>query len=388
MPYILTINGGSSSLKFALFNAHLARILSGQFSRIGSEGSQLEYAGFLGKEPVKKPIQAPDHASCVPTLIDLIGQTAEWQEIQAIGHRIVHGGAKFTRPERVTPEMLTALETIAPYAPEHLPAEIALLKAFSQHDPDVVQVACFDTAFHRTMPRTARLLPLPRHFFEEGVERYGFHGLSFEFLMSELVHVGAASKRIILAHLGNGASVAAVLDGKSVDTSMAFTPTAGLVMSTRSGDLDPGLVVYLARTVEMTAAEFQHMINAEAGLLGISETSSDMRDLLAREREDERAADAVEIFCRQVRKFIGAYAAELGGLDTLVFSGGIGENSPVIRSRICEGLEFLGIRLDAPRNESSAGLISADHMPVQVRVVKTNEELQIARHTQAIVGNS
>jgi acetate kinase len=243
-------------------------------------------------------------------------------------------------------------------------------------------VACFDTAFHQTMPRVARLLPIPRRFDAKGVQRYGFHGLSYAYLMEELARLGdpaAKIGRVILAHLGNGASLAAVRDGKSIDTSMGFTPTAGLVMSTRSGDLDPGLAPYLARTEQMTTKQFYEMVNHESGLLGVSETSSDMRDLLDHETQDVRAAEAVALFCYQAKKWIGSFAAALGGLDTLVFAGGIGENAPPVRARICEGLNFLGIELNESRNADTAGVISTDASRVTVRVIRTDEELMIAR---------
>jgi len=243
-------------------------------------------------------------------------------------------------------------------------------------------VACFDTAFHQTMPRVARLLPIPRRFDTKGIQRYGFHGLSYAYLMEELVRLGdpaAAHGRVILAHLGNGASLAAVHDGKSIDTSMGFTPTAGLVMSTRSGDLDPGLAPYLERTEHLTTQQFYKMVNHESGLLGISETSSDMRDLLAQEAKDIRAAEAVTLFCYQAKKWIGSFAAVLGGLDTLVFAGGIGENCPAIRTRICDGLGFLGIDLHDERNAETAAVISLDSAQVKVRVIRTDEELMIAR---------
>ena len=278
--------------------------------------------------------------------------------------------------------MLDELHRIRPYDPEHLPREIELIEAFRQRHPKLPQVACFDTAFHRTMPRVAKLLPIPRRFDAKGVQRYGFHGLSYAYLMEELARLGdpAATKgRVILAHLGNGASLAAVRDGKSIDTSMGFTPTAGLVMSTRSGDLDPGLVPYLARTEQMTATQFQEMVNHESGLLGVSETSSDMRDLLAREAGDVRAAEAVALFCYQAKKWIGSFAAALGGLDTLVFAGGIGENAPLVRARICDGLGFLGIELNETRNAKNAPLISPDAGRVTVRVIRTDEELMIAQ---------
>jgi acetate kinase len=284
-------------------------------------------------------------------------------------------------PERVTRKLLAELHRITPYDPDHLPREIGLITALSRRHPKLPQVACFDTAFHRTMPRVARLLPIPRRYAARGVERYGFHGLSYAYLMEELGRLDpeAARGRVILAHLGNGASLAAVRNGKSLDTSMGFTPTAGLVMSTRTGDLDPGVVYYLARTQRMTAAKFQRMVNHESGLLGVSGTSSDVRDLCAREATDVRAAEAIELFCYQVSKWIGAFAAALGGLDTLVFAAGIGENAPRIRAQICDALGFLGIELDPTRNAKNAPLISPGSGKVSVRVIRTDEELMIAR---------
>jgi acetate kinase len=252
-------------------------------------------------------------------------------------------------------------------------------------------VACFDTAFHHDLPRVAQLLPIPRRYEAQGVRRYGFHGLSYAFLMGELARLAgaeAAHGRVVLAHLGNGASLAAVRDGTPVDTSMSFTPTAGVPMSTRSGDLDPGLVWYLARTENMSAKQFNEMVNFQSGLLGISETSSDMSDLLDREPQDVRAADAVALFCYQVKKWIGAFAAALGGLDTLIFAGGIGENASTVRARICEGLEFLGIALEEERNAANAGVISAAAGQVAVRVIRTDEELMIARSVCRVLGFS
>jgi acetate kinase len=274
------------------------------------------------------------------------------------------------------------LRRISPNDPDHLPREIELIETFGQRHPKLAQVACFDTAFHQTMPRVAKLLPIPRRFDAKGIQRYGFHGLSYAFLMEELARLGdpaATTGRAVLAHLGNGASMAAVRDGKSMDTSMGFTPTAGLVMSTRSGDLDPGLAPYLARTEQMTTKQFYEMVNHESGLLGVSETSSDMRDLLDHETQDARAAEAVALFCYQAKKWIGSLAAALGGLDTLVFAGGIGENVALVRARICEGLGFLGIELEESRNAESAALISKDGSRVAVRVIRTDEELMIAR---------
>ena len=281
------------------------------------------------------------------------------------------------------------LQRLSGYDPEHLPAEIELIHEFARRYPHLPQVACFDTAFHRDMPRMARLLPIPRRYEKEGLHRYGFHGLSYAFLMRELANVGRpgeANGRVILAHLGNGASMAAVKDGKAVDTTMSFTPTSGLPMSRRSGDLDPGLVAYLARTEGMSADQFHNMVNRESGLLGISETSSDMRDLLNQEQHDPRAAEAIELFCYQARKWIGAFTAALGGLDTLVFTAGIGEHSPVIRARICDGLECLGVVLDHARNEAGEPVISKDSGRVTVRVVRTDEESEIARSVSERLG--
>jgi acetate kinase len=291
-------------------------------------------------------------------------------------------------PERVTQELLDELRRITPYDPEHLALEVELIEAFRQRHPRLPQVACFDTAFHHTMPRVASLLPIPRRYEAAGVRRYGFHGLSYEFLIDELARLGdpaAAKGRVILAHLGNGASLAAVRDGKSIDTSMGFTPTAGLVMSSRSGDLDPGLVSYLARTEQMTATQFQEMVTHASGLLGVSEISSDLRDLLARESDDVRAAEAVALFCYQAKKWIGSFAAALGGLDTLVFAGGIGENAPLIRERICDGLGFLGIQLNQKHNARNAPLISLDADRVKVRVIRTDEELMTARSVSRVL---
>jgi acetate kinase len=284
---------------------------------------------------------------------------------------------------------LEELHRISPYDPDHLPSEIELIEVFRQRHPKLPQVACFDTAFHCTMPRVAKLLPIPRCYDAKGVQRYGFHGLSYAYLMEELARLGdpaATTGRVILAHLGNGASMAAVRDGKSIDTSMSFTPTAGLVMSTRSGDLDPSLLPYFARTEQMTAKRFSVMVNHNSGLLGVSETSSDMRDLLAREAHDIRAAEAVALFCYQAKKWIGSFAAALGGLDTLVFAGGIGENAPLVRTRICDGLGVLGIELSESRNVETAGVISTDASRATVRVIRTDEDLMIARSVCRILG--
>ena len=390
MQSILTINGGSSSIKFALYQVGdpLKRRLYGKIDRIGLSGTNLTFNDPAGNQQDSHSIAASDHRSAANVLIDWLVEQDGFASVRALGHRVVHG-MQHIQPELVTQDLLDELHRIRPYDPEHLPREIELIEAFRPRHPKLPQVACFDTAFHRAMPRVAKLLPIPRRFDVKGVQRYGFHGLSYAYLMEELARVAgakAAQGRVILAHLGNGASLAAVRGGKSIDTSMGFTPTAGLPMSTRSGDLDPGLAPYLARTEQITTKQFYEMINHESGLLGVSEISSDMRDLLDRETQDVRAAEAVALFCYQVKKWIGAFAAALGGLDTLVFSAGIGENCPSIRARICDGLDFLGIELNEARNAENAAVISTDASRATVHVIRTDEELMIARSVCRILG--
>jgi acetate kinase len=380
---ILTINGGSSSIKFAQFEVgdSLRRILEGGIERIGLPEATLRVKGLNQADNFSRLVTASDHTVAVGALLDWIQERSGHDAVTAVGHRVVHGGPKYGQPQRITAEMIEELHRLSPFDPEHLPEELLLIEAFYRRFPGLPQVACFDTAFHQDLPRVARMLPIPRRYEAQGVRRYGFHGLSYEFLMAELFRVAgpeAARGRVILAHLGNGASLAAVSDGKSIDTSMSFTPTAGVPMSTRSGDLDPGLLWYLARTEGLDAKRLQEMVNFKSGLLGISETSSDMRDLLDREIKDVRAMEAVALFCYQVKKWIGAFAAALGGLDTLVFAGGIGENAPTVRARICDGLGFLGIEVAGKQNAANEGVISAAASQVTVRVIRTDEERMIA----------
>ncbi len=387
-PTILTINGGSSSIKFALFEAGktLCRSLDGSIDRIGLPNATF---AVKGSEKFSRPLAVPNHTVAVNVLMDWLEKRSDPDALTAVGHRVVHGGPKYFEPRRITPEMVDNLRQLSPFDPEHMPEEILLTEAFHRRFPDLPQVACFDTAFHHDLPRVARLLPIPRRYEAQGVRRYGFHGLSYAFLMEELARLAgseAAQSRVILAHLGNGASLAAVRHGKSIDTSMSFTPTAGVPMSTRSGDLDPGLVWYLARTEKMNSKQFNEMVNFQSGLLGVSETSSDMHDLLEHEAQDARAAEAVALFCYQVKKWIGAFAAALGGLDTLVFAGGIGEKAPAVRARICEGLRFLGIELEKKRNAANEGVISTATGSVAVRVIHTDEELMIARTVCDVLG--
>jgi len=388
-PCILTINGGSSSIKFAVYQAGkpLKRMLHGAVDRIGMSGTTLTFDDQITHQQDSRILDASNHKSAATFLMDWLEGQHGFESVQAVGHRVVHG-MQHTAPELVTQALLDELDRISPYDPDHLPGEIELIEAFRQRHPKLPQVACFDTAFHRTMPRVAKLLPIPRRYDAKGVQRYGFHGLSYAYLMEELARLGdpaATTGRVILAHLGNGASMAAVRDGKSIDTSMSFTPTAGLVMSTRSGDLDPSLAPYLARTEQITTKQFYEMVNHKSGLLGVSEIGSDMRDLLAQEAHDIRAAEAVALFCYQAKKWIGSFAAALSGLDTLVFAGGIGENAPIVRARICDGLGFLGIELSESRNAGATGVISTDASRATVRVIRTDEELMIARSVGRIL---
>lgn len=387
---ILTINSGSSSVKFALFHMGPTEtlVMSGRMERIGLSAGVFKAKGSDGATLVERPLDLPNHAAAFKALFAWLQDQAAAKDLEAVGHRIVHGGSEHTQPQRITPQLVASLRGLIPLAPDHLPHEIEAIEVVSRSYPALAQVACFDTAFHAEMPRLAKIYALPRRLESEGIRRYGFHGLSYEYILSELksdAGLEAAKGRVVMAHLGNGSSLAAVREGKSVDTTMGFTPTGGLVMSTRSGDLDPGVLLYLLREKGLTLTEIDEMVNERAGLLGVSGTSSDMADLLASEAADPHAAEAVELFCRQAKKFLASFAGVLGGLDTLIFTAGIGENAPYIRWRICKDLAFLGIHIDPDRNGAGASIISIDGSPVTVRVMKTNEELMIARHTSSLI---
>jgi len=380
---VLTINGGSSSIKFALYqnDSSFNRVLHGKIDRIGLSDSKLSYSEEKMNRNETLNLEAHDHKSTADFLMDWLDYKVDFSTINGVGHRIVFG-MQHTKPEIITQELLDELYRFSSFDPDHLPVEIDLIETFRKRYPNLPQVACFDTTFHSGMPRVAKLIPVPRRFDEKGIQRYGFHGLSYTYLMEELSRVAgtkSANGRVILAHLGNGASMAAVREGKSIDTSMGFTPAAGMAMGSRPGDLDPGVAWYILNSEHLSTEQFNHLINHESGLLGISEISSDMRDLLKVESDDIRAAEAVELFCYQAKKWIGAFAAALGGLDTLVFAGGMGENSPIIRSRICRGLEFLGIEIDENRNTKNDPLIATEKATVAVRIIHTDEEQMIAK---------
>ena len=380
---LLTINGGSSGIKFALYENEesLKQLFYGEIENIGTKNAVLHFNDAINNKKNTININTVDYDESVNQLIDWLELQDGFTSIKAIGHRIVHG-MQHTGAEKITATLIDELKQICPYDPEHLPQEIKLVEIFAKRYPALEQVACFDTSFHTTMPLIAKLLPIPKKYFAMGIQRYGFHGLSYAYLMQELNDIAGyetAKGKIILAHLGNGASLAAVKKGKCIDTSMGFTPASGLVMGTRTGDLDPGVAWYLMQVKKLTPQQFNNLINHESGLLGISETSSDMRELIKSKNTDPRAADAFDLFCYQTKKYIGAYAAALEGLDTLVFSAGIGENSPEVRSQVCDGLQFLGIELDEIKNRNNEAIISADKSKITVRVMQTNEQLMIAR---------
>lgn len=390
---ILTVNAGSSSVRCAAFGVHsgsagaaraCVRLVGIHFDGGASADSSITLTDAQGRS-TSVPGAPPDPSGRLDRVMDLLRQAGLRDRVGAVGHRVVHGGPRFSAPTRVDGALLAALESLSPFDPNHLPQEIAFIRLLQRELPEVAHVACFDTAFHRDLPVRARLLPIPRRFEREGVRRYGFHGLSYAFIMGELARLGEERGRLVLAHLGGGASMAAVRDGRSIDTTMAMTPTAGLVMGTRSGDLDPGLAGYFARVHGLDAEAFSRMAAGESGMLGVSETSADVRALLACEAQDERARDALELFAYSASKHIGAMAAALEGLDGLVFAGGIGENAPSVRLRICAPLEFLGVELDAARNAAGEGVISSDASRVRVRVVRTDEELFIARCVDELI---
>lgn len=382
--YVLTVNAGSSSIKLAVLAAQdtSAKVFEVSIENIGSASTELITSDGV------QPVTAENHSDASRLLMEWLQTKVAFTDIVAVGHRIVHGGPKYHKTVIATDEVLSELRTLVAFDPQHMPIELELVAVFRETLPEAQQVLCFDTAFHHDLPTRSRLLPIPRHFEAEGVRRYGFHGLSYAFILEELRRVegeAAANGKVIVAHLGSGASLAALQNGKPIDTTMAMTPTSGIPMSTRSGDLDPGLGLYLSRILGYDADQFNHMVNYESGLLGISETTADMKKLLEIEHEDHRAKDAADIFCYQVKKSIGSFASALGGVNTLVFTGGMGEHAPKIRARVCEGLDFLGIIIDDARNQEGARLISADGSPVGVHVIHTDEAVTIARETVRLI---
>jgi acetate kinase len=386
---LLTINVGSSSLKAVLYRLGPAATVEVRAAaeRIGTPNSALRIADAQGAVLFSHMEALPDHDAALNVLFTWLRAQRLDEGLRAIGQRVVHGGSQYSAPTLITDTVLAVLWSIVSLDTEHLPHTLRVIESIRNAHPTLPQVACFDTAFHRQMPRVAQMFALPREFWDAGVARYGFHGLSYEYILQELqrLDTAAADGRVIVAHLGHGASMAAVHHGVGIDTTMGLTPTGGLVMSTRTGDLDPGVLLYLLGSRGLDAAALTRLVNKESGLLGVSGSSDDMQALLAHEATDERAAEAVALFCYQARKSLGALVAALGGLDTLVFTAGIGQHAAVIRERICDGMEYLGMQLDPARNAVHAPIISSDVSRVVVRVIPTDEELMIARHTYRVI---
>jgi len=376
---LLAINAGSSSIKFSLFRLsdNVQKIGDGRIVRIGLPGMSFELTRNQFSEIEPLPNDVSDYVSAIKFIVDWLECQPSFTQVKVIVHRMVHG-MEDCSPAIVDDRMLSSLKQEAGDDPEHLPNEIKLIEAFRYRYPQLPQYVCFDSYFHQDMPAVAKLLPLPRRFTQSGIRRYGFHGLSYQYIMQKLKAEGNGEGKTIIAHLGSGSSLAAVKDGKSVDTTMGFTPASGMPMSTRSGDIDPGVAWHIMKHERLTADQFIHMTNHESGLLGVSGSSGDMLDLLSRDATDYFAVEAVDLFCYYVKKSVGAFTAALGGIDTLVFTGGIGENAAVIRKKVCTGLEFLGIELDYEANQKNENVISVAEAGVKVYVMPTDEELMMA----------
>jgi acetate kinase len=383
---ILVINSGSSSLKFGLYIERAGEdqaVLDGLADGIGRDTGKLELKDAHGQTLRSEPMRFASEDDALAHAASWLADNSKLKPV-AVGHRVVHGGPHLLTHQLITPAVLAELQKNVHFAPLHIPVALRLIAAAERAYPKIPQFACFDTAFHATIPEVASRFPIPRPLFDEGIRRYGFHGLSYESIVHQLGK--DLPSRTVMAHLGNGASLAAVKDGGSVDTSMGLTPTGGIPMATRSGDLDPGVLLFLLRVKKMNADSLEHLLNHESGLTGISVGKSDMRDLQsAAAAGDQKAQLAIDIFCASIRKVIAAYAAVLGGLDMLVFSGGIGEHSAPVRKNVCQGLKFLGISLDDASNQSNAGEISAAASKVSIRIIPSQEDRQIARHSRALL---
>jgi len=389
---ILTINRGSGTLKAGVYEASAEPSLAASIKvdRAGTTEARIKITDASDKTLVDSAVEDNKANSDLATILKWLTKNGYASRLAGIGHRLVYGGPRYTESQKITPEVLSELGKIAQLDPDHTPQAIQNIQFFADRLPHTPQIGCFDTAFHACLPKVARMYALPRKLYDEGLRRYGFHGLSCEYILQQLRATDAAlaSRRLIVAHLGNGASITAVHNGKSIDTSMGFTPLEGLVMGTRSGDIDPAAVIYLQERDRMSPRDIDGLLNKQSGLLGVSGTSSDMRDLLDRESRDDRAAEAVALFCYRAKKYVGAYAAALGGIDALIFAGGIGENAPQVRERICAGLEFLGLEIDPALNGSNALVISSARSRAKIKVIKTDEDIVIAQHVLAVIGHS
>src|SRR5277367_4349439 len=393
---VLTMNRGSATLKSTLYEVgrdpgkRAEALVSISVAYSYTTSARLKIIDANGATLLDSSVKGTNSNAALETMFAWLEKHEYLSGLQAAGHRLVHGGARYTQPQRITPKFLAALKKLVPLDPDHLPAAIKGIKFVAKKFPKLPQVACFDTAFHSPLPTVAKMYALPRRFYDAGIRRYGFHGLSFEYIIGALRKLDPklAAARVIVAHLGSGASIVALQNGISMDTSMGFTPLEGLVMSARSGDVDPGLLLYLLAQKRMSAKAAAALLNKQSGLLGVSSITGDMRTLLEKAAQDPHAAEAIALFCYRAKKYIGAYAAALGGLDALVFTGGIGERASAIRERICSGLEFLGIEIDAAPNQANAAVISATNSRVNVRVIQTNEDLMIVQHVKTVLGQT
>lgn len=381
---ILVLNTGSSSIKFAMFEngTSLNAGIRGSISHIGQAQSFLKLQ--RGNKPEeKKETQAANHTEALQLIANWL--KGEGMEIHAIGHRLVHGGPHHYLPTLITPQLISDIQQYIAFAPEHLPNALAAITAMQQHYPDTKQIACFDTAFHWHMPAVAQSLPLPTNITEQGIRKYGFHGLSYEYIYAELqkTYPDIRQKKIVIAHLGNGASMVAIKDGKSIDTTMGFTPAGGLVMSSRIGDIDPGVLIYLLQHYKYTAEQLNELLNHQSGLKGISGISGDMQTL--QQSDSIKAQLAIDVFCYQAQKHLGALIAALGGIDVLVFTGGIGEVAAGIRSHICTNMQYAGIELNDILNKENKQIISSVGSKATVHVIATDEEYTIAQHVAQLI---
>jgi acetate kinase len=388
-PIILVINAGSSSVKFSLFETHADRSVAaaahGQVEGIGGS-ARFEVSDAEGQKLAGRDLGGADHNAGIAAILDwLSAHVGAEASLAGVGHRVVHGGMQFARPVRIDDHVIAELEALVPLAPLHQPHHLAAIRAIAAAVPNVPQIACFDTAFHHTQPSVAQQFALPRELTDKGIRRYGFHGLSYEFIVSALPIVApqCVGRRIVIAHLGNGASLCAVADDESVATTMGFTPLDGLVMGTRSGLLDPGVILYLLQHEQMSATAIQTLLYEQSGLLGVSGLSSDMRNLLASKLP--AAKEAIELFLYRISRELGSVAAALGGLDALIFTGGIGENAVIVRQRVCRAAEWLGIRLDETANRVGGPRISLPDSAASAWVIPTDENLMVARHTRHLL---
>jgi acetate kinase len=385
MGFLLSVNAGSSSIKCAAYVVHdqPEQICTVAVENIGEDSAVLITKTTSGPE-VTANIVAPNHTTAMELILDWCASQMPLEDVEAIGHRIVHGGTIFTGATLITQDTIHALHSLSTLDPVHMPAALETMAVINERLADAPQVACFDTAFFAHIPMAAQLVALPKHIRKMGVRRLGFHGLSYAYLLKSFTEnegETAAHGRVIMAHLGSGASLAATKNGQPVDMTMGFTPASGVPMSTRTGDIDPGIVSFLQRELGQTAEEFDHMVNKESGLLAVSETTADMHDLLQAQADDPRAAQAIEFFCYEISKAIGSLTTTIGGLDSLIFAGGIGERSAEIRSRICKNIEHLGVKLDLEANHASSRCISDPESDVGVHVIHTDESITIANET-------